>query len=40
MTEPRVAPLTQRVNVENWSFKAPFRITGYTMLGVDVVVAD
>src|SRR5579862_394800 len=31
-------PLTLRVDVEKWPLKAPFRITGYTMLDCELVV--
>ena len=38
VTEP-LASLTLQVSVEKWPLKAPFRITGYTFVAVDVVVA-
>jgi len=38
VTEP-LATLTLQVSVEKWPLKAPFRITGYTFVAVDVVVA-
>jgi L-alanine-DL-glutamate epimerase-like enolase superfamily enzyme len=34
------ANLTLQVSVEKWPLKAPFRITGYTFLAIDVVVAS
>jgi L-alanine-DL-glutamate epimerase-like enolase superfamily enzyme len=34
-----LASLTLQVSVEKWPLKAPFRITGYTFVAVDVVVA-
>lgn len=38
MNKHTSAPLTLRVDVEKWPLKAPFRITGYTKVDVDVVV--
>ncbi|HEX4973138.1 MAG TPA: hypothetical protein VFV69_18990, partial [Steroidobacteraceae bacterium] len=38
VTQP-LASLTLQVSVEKWPLKAPFRITGYTFVAVDVVVA-
>ena len=35
-----LASVTLQVNVEKWPLKAPFRITGYTFVEVDVVVAS
>jgi L-alanine-DL-glutamate epimerase-like enolase superfamily enzyme len=34
-----LANLTLQISVEKWPLKAPFRITGYTFVAVDVVVA-
>ena len=34
-----LASVTLQVNVEKWPLKAPFRITGYTFVEIDVVVA-
>ncbi|HEY7639825.1 MAG TPA: dipeptide epimerase [Steroidobacteraceae bacterium] len=38
IAEP-LASLTLQVSVEKWPLQAPFRITGYTFVAVDVVVA-
>src|SRR5579884_1405251 len=38
MKEQNRARLTLIVDVENWPLKAPFRITGYTMYDLEVVV--
>ncbi len=35
-----LASVTLHVNIEKWPLKAPFRITGYTFVEVDVVVAS
>jgi L-alanine-DL-glutamate epimerase-like enolase superfamily enzyme len=35
-----LASVTLQVDVEKWPLKAPFRITGYTFVEVDVVVAS
>ena len=37
VTQPLAAEL--QVDVEKWPLKAPFRITGYTFVEIDVVVA-
>jgi L-Ala-D/L-Glu epimerase len=34
-----LANLTLQIGVEKWPLKAPFRITGYTFVAVDVVIA-
>ena len=38
VTEP-LARVTLQVSVEKWPLKAPFRITGYTFVEIDVVIA-
>lgn len=40
MTTHDPAPLTLRVEVEKWPLKAPFRITGYTTVDLNVVVVN
>ena len=37
-TQP-LSRVTLQVDVEKWPLKSPFRITGYTFVEVDVVVA-
>ncbi len=39
MSHTEAFPLTLKVDVEHWPFKAPFRISGYTFSDVDLVVA-
>lgn len=34
-----LANVTLQVSVEKWPLKAPFHITGYTFVAVDVVIA-
>ena len=39
MSITAAASVTLQVSVEKWPLKAPFRITGYTFVDVDVVIA-
>ena len=38
VTQP-LARVSLQVDVEKWPLKAPFRITGYTFVEIDVVIA-